>query len=198
MPLDPQTLVKHFNKFKPVEGPTGKLVADVLELPGTNEIYIEPRSGANRREVTQLAVALAKARPDAKVEYDFNAVYYPVSANDTPTDVYIRQIESTTAGSIVKLTKTEDVIMGEVSKTNRVELYDAVIDAIRLSRDNSDKTVFLAFGPFTLAVDGKSDADKLESAVPKEARVLNAPPVQPPVPRQHPPRENIGGGFKIG
>lgn len=198
MPLDPQTLVQHFNKFKPVEGPTGKLVADVLELPGTNEIYIEPRSGANRREVTQLAVALAKARPDAKVEYDFNAVYYPVSATDTPTDAYIRLIESNTAGSIVKLTKTEDVLLGEVSKTNRVELYDALIDAIRLSRDNSDRTVFLAFGPVTLAVNGQSDADKVESTVPPEARVLNAPPARQAAPRQQPPRENIGGGFKIG
>lgn len=199
MPLDPQTLVKHFNKFKPVENRRGDIVADILEVPGTNEIYVEPRSGANRREVTQLAVALAKSRPDAQVEYDFSGTYYPVSASDTETEVYIRHISGTSAGKIVRLTGEGDgVLLGEVSKTETVNLYDALIDAIRLSRENDNKTVQFPFGQFTMTVDGGTNADMWEDAVPKTARTLNAPKPQPPAPRQQPPRENIGGGFKIG
>jgi hypothetical protein len=82
MPLDHDMLAKGFRTIDHAAD-----IGEVIELNGKNEIYILPKPGKHLRAVTAYAIALAKARPEAKIEYEFSTVFYPVTAKDTVIDV---------------------------------------------------------------------------------------------------------------
>lgn len=199
MPFSSDKLRDNFNSLRRATNAKGEFVADVFEDPDSNEITVLPRSGNSLRGVTELSVALAKANPDAVVSYNYNADFHPVTSSDTPTDVYIRHIESWhKPGKYLTLTgESPEVFCAEVtSKEMNLTLFDTLVDAIRLSRENGNKQVDFRFGSYLMAVNGMDDAAEHEELVPAYDRRTNLPPPPPP-PRKPEPSEQIGG-FTLG
>jgi len=172
----------------------GRFVADVYDSKLGDGIIISPRSGGGRRGVIELSVEFAKAAPKKEVGYDWNAYFHPVSPNDTVTDVMIRHLEADRSkpGQHLDLVgKGADTFEAEVNKTRvNADLFDVLIDAIRLSRENGGKAIEFGFNSHRFSIRGTDDAEALEQTVPEWDRVTNVPkPVPPPPPA---PQKRVG------
>ncbi len=163
----------------------GRILGHVVMDTEDNLVLISPSSGANIRAVSDCAVSLKEQYTDQDVEFEFSNHFIPVHTDDTITDLVIRffdALDHRTAGHYLKLTgEAETHLVAEMNPLQQayIQLFDVLINAVRLSRQNNNVPIAFEFGPNTFKVTGKDQAELIEQSVPERERVINIPRTTP-------------------